>query len=397
MEENNGMRLLKHNIPLFLAQRFLCDFLLIAPILIPFYQYNHLGAFAFYLSQAVYALTVFVMEVPSGYLADVIGRRKTLIIGALLFPLGLTVYALGSSLPVFLAAEFVLAVGHSMRSGSDSAMLYDSLKELTRETEYASIEGRGNQFARIGTGIASISGGLLAAVSMRLPFWFNILTGLALIPLVVAMTEPERKKASGQNPLQNILRIAVESMKNPDIRPFILLLGLIGSVSVIALWAYFMYYQSVGIPLALFGVLFAAFQFSGALGARFSSVVAVKAGPQRLLLAALLISPILLLVGLMRSPWLLPIIMIHPFIWNLTIPVLLQQINLRSESQVRATVLSLANMGVSFGYVLIGPVFGRISDRLPLGYCFIFLSFVYLFFALVLLSTIRRRWHIRIE
>jgi len=368
---------------------------MIAPILIPFYQYNQLGAFAFYLSQAIYALTVFVMEVPSGYLADVIGRRKTLIIGALLFPLGLTVYVLSSSLPMFLAAEFVLAVGNSMRSGSDSAMLYDTLKELSRETDYAMIEGRGHQFARIGTGIASVSGGLLAAISMRLPFWFNIVAGLAIIPLVVAMTEPERKKASGQNPLQNILRIAAESMKNPDIRPFILLLGLIGSVSVIALWAYFLYYQAVGIPLALFGVLFAAFQFSGALGARLSATVAVKAGTIRLLLSSLLISPILLLIGLLRSPWLLPLIMIHPFIWNLTVPVLLQQINLRSVSQVRATVLSLANMGVSFGYVLIGPVFGRISDRLPLRYCFLFLSVIYLLFATLLLSSIRRHWHAR--
>ncbi len=87
--------------------------------------------------------------------------------------------------------------------------------------------------------------------------------------------------------------------------------------------------------------------------------------------------------------------MFHPFIWNLTIPVLLQQINLRSTSQVRATVLSLANMGVSFGYVLIGPVFGRLSDRLPLGYCFLFLSLIYLIFTLVLLSTIRRHWHLR--
>ncbi|HNY91555.1 MAG TPA: hypothetical protein PKM23_08510, partial [bacterium] len=222
-----------------------------------------------------------------------------------------------------------------------------------------------------------------------------ILIGLAIIPLAATMTEPERKKASGQNPLKNILHIAAESMKNPDIRPFILLLGLIGSVSVISLWAYFLFYQVVGIPIAFFGVLFAAFQFSGALGARFSAAAAAKAGTLRFLMVPLLIAPILLLVGLLRSPWLLPLIMFHPFIWNLTIPVLLQQINLRSTSQVRATVLSLANMGVSFGYVLIGPVFGRLSDRLPLGYCFLFLSLIYLIFTLVLLSTIRRHWHLR--
>ncbi len=389
------MTKLNQNILLFISQRFLHDFLLIAPVLIPFYQYNQLGGFAFYLSQAVYALTVFVMEVPSGYLADVIGRRKTLIIGAFLAPIGFVIYALSSSFPLFLTAEFIMAVGNSMRSGSDSALLYDSLKALSREDEYARVEGRGHQFARMSTGIASISGGLLAAVALRLPFYINILISLAIIPVTWAMTEPERKKASGENPLQNILRIAAQSLKNPDIRPFILYIGLIGSVSIISLWAYFLYYQSIGIPLALFGVLFAAFQFSGAFGARLSARMAEKFGPVRLLMGSLLIFPILVMTGLMRSPWLLILIMLHPFIWNLTIPVLLQQINLRTAAQVRATVLSLANMGVSFGYVLIGPVFGRLSDRMPLRFCFLFLSVLYLLFSLLLLAQIRRHWQAR--
>ena len=176
---------------------------------------------------------------------------------------------------MFLAAEFVLAVGHSMRSGSDSAMLYDSLKELTRETEYASIEGRGNQFARIGTGIASISGGLLAALSMRLPFWFNILTGLAYSPGF--HDRAERKKASDKIPAEYPRIAAIDKIR---LRPSSSA-RLIGSSASLPLGL--LYVFSLLAPLALFGN-FAAFQFSGALAPYFLCS-GVKGGPLRLLQA----------------------------------------------------------------------------------------------------------------
>lgn len=383
---------LQRNIRLFLWHRFFHDFLLIAPILIPFYQINHLGTFAFYLSQSTYALMVLIMEVPSGYLADVIGRRNTLIIGALLFPLGLLLYSMSSTLPWFLAAELVMAVANSMRSGSDSALLFDSLSALSQENRYLDLEGRGQQYARMGTGIASISGGLLAGLWLRLPFWINLLFSLVLIPLTLAMTEPPRRKADGHNPLRQIFRIAAQTMRNPDIRPFILYIAIIGCVSIISLWAYFLYYQRVGIPTAWFGILFAGFQFSAALGARLSSRMVKRIKPINLIICSLAISPIMVLVALIESPLLILLILIHPLLWNMSLPLLFEQINIRTNASIRATVLSLANMGVSLGYVLIGPVFGHFSDRISIVFCFLILAGFFLVSAAWLLIILNRIW-----
>lgn len=380
------------NIRLFLWQRFLNDFLLIAPILIPFYQFNKMGTLAFYLSQSVYAVTVFLMEVPSGYLADVMGRRNTLIIGAILLPSGLFIYAISSSLPFFLLAELIMALGNSMRSGSDSALLYDSLRQLGREKEYVSIEGKGHQLARMGTGIASVAGGVLAAFSLRLPFWINIVAVLMVLPVALKLVEPERRKARSSRPLQNIASITCRSLKRPDLRPFILYTGLIGSMSIISLWAYFLYYQELSIPLIYFGLLFAVFQFSAALGARHSGRLVGWLGTIRTLALSLLISPILILVGLVSSAAMIPLIMIHPFLWNVAVPILLEQINRKTVSQIRATVLSIANMGVSFGYILIGPVFGQLSDTLPLKLCFTLMGCLFLLLAFPLFLTMRRYW-----
>ncbi len=56
------------------AYRFLSDFWLIAPIMVPYYEANGLSATQVFVTQAIYGASLLVLEIPSGYLADVIGR-----------------------------------------------------------------------------------------------------------------------------------------------------------------------------------------------------------------------------------------------------------------------------------------------------------------------------------
>ena len=133
------------------AYKLLGEFWMIVPILIPYYQSNSLNKTQIFTIQAAYALSILVMEIPSGYLADIVGRRKTLIIGAVFMPLGIGVYAFTHSFTSFMIAEFIIAIGNSMRSGCDSALVYDTLIQLRKEYEYKKFEGRSFYYARIGT------------------------------------------------------------------------------------------------------------------------------------------------------------------------------------------------------------------------------------------------------
>jgi len=383
---------LKRNIPLFYLHRFLNEFYLIAPILIPYYQIHRFGIWAFYVAQSIYALTILLTEVPSGYLADVIGRRKTLIIGAVFLPAGLLLYGLGRSLWLFWLAEFAMAMGNSMRSGSDSALLYDSFINMNRESEYERVEGKGHQFARIGTAVASVSGGLLAAGSLYLPFWVNVPIALAILPVSMMMTEPERRTPEKEKPGRAILRIAMASLRNRSLRPYLLFFSLLGSVSIVALWAFFIYYQQLQIPLTWFGVLFAVYQGMGALGASRSRFLAGRIGGWRTVALSLLVAPILILLGWRQALFMLPLIMFHALLWNLSVPILFNQINLKTESRVRATVLSLANMGLSLAYVIAAPVFGFAAERIPLRLAFWGLAVFFMIFSIPLLASMKREW-----
>jgi MFS family permease len=84
--------------------------------------------------QAGYALSILIMEVPSGYLAGIIGRKKALILGAVFLPVGAVAYAVGRTFLISLLAKFIIAIGNSMRSGCDSSIVYDALKQLNKES-----------------------------------------------------------------------------------------------------------------------------------------------------------------------------------------------------------------------------------------------------------------------
>jgi MFS family permease len=73
---------LHRNIKLIYSLAFFHSFMIIAPVLVPFFVSKGLSLAEVFYLQAVYATTIVLLEAPSGYFADLFGRRRLLIIGA---------------------------------------------------------------------------------------------------------------------------------------------------------------------------------------------------------------------------------------------------------------------------------------------------------------------------
>src|SRR5512133_580084 len=116
-------------------------FSLVMPIIVPFYQENHLSIGGIMILKSVYSVVIVVLELPSGYFADVLGRKKMLVFGSFAGAFGFIVYAFTHSYAGFLVAEVALATGQAFISGADSAMLYDTLASARRQKEYTKYEG----------------------------------------------------------------------------------------------------------------------------------------------------------------------------------------------------------------------------------------------------------------
>lgn len=354
--------------------KFFSEFYLLAPVLIPYYQAHALNSTQIFTIQAAYALSILLFEVPSGYLADIIGRKRTMIIGAVLLPIGISVYAFTGTFVMFLLAEFVIAAANSMRSGCDSALIYDSLLEMKTESDYTQYEGKSFYFSRLGSSLAAVSGGILALASLRLPFIINIITASVMLPFSLTLTEPARKKLQSARPLGDIIRICRFSLSHKGLRPLIFTAALIMSTGITGLWAYFLYYESIGVNIGFFGVLFALFQLASAAGSKTTHRLESRWGSRACLRLLPLIALVFLLLGWFSSLWLIPLILFNGYLWGFSFPLFMNFMNRSIGSEIRATVLSVANMAGSVSIVFLMPVFGKLVDHFSLSTAFIFLA-----------------------
>ncbi len=145
---------------------------------------------------AVYDISVTVLEVPSGYASDRLGRRRTLIAAAVCGVVGALLLAWGGMFGVFALGQFFLGGAAALASGTDSALLYESLDAEGRSDEVEAQETRALQLSLIGFAVSAITGGAVALMSPEITF---VAAGLAMCGATVLawrFAEPPRPDAT---------------------------------------------------------------------------------------------------------------------------------------------------------------------------------------------------------
>lgn len=127
---------------------------------------------------AVYDISVTVLEVPSGYASDRLGRRRTLIAAAVCGVVGSVMLGLGAGFAVFVLGQFFLGAASALASGTDSALLYESLTQEGRAGEVEAQETRALRFSLTGFALSAVTGGAVALVSLSATF---IAAGIAMV------------------------------------------------------------------------------------------------------------------------------------------------------------------------------------------------------------------------
>jgi len=165
------------------------------------YLAAHLPLDAVLILEAVYFFGVVVIEVPSGWFSDRLGRRPTMLIGGLLMaashglmfigPWTAAGDAIGSPLFYLFAAALILrAGGMAFRSGTDTALHYDALLACGAQGEFAEREARASRRRFYGAAVAALIGGLSALIDLRVPYLLSFGAAIAIILIVLRMREP---------------------------------------------------------------------------------------------------------------------------------------------------------------------------------------------------------------
>lgn len=342
-------------------------FMLFMPIIVLFYQENGLGMADVLLLKGIYSIVIVIFEIPSGYFADVWGRKKTIIIGSILGTMGFIMYDFSSAFSGFLIAELMLGIGQSFISGSDSALLYDSLLKENRQKDYIKMEGRMLSLGNFAETLAAIAGGFLAEISLRTPFTFQIFVAALAIPAALTLTEPsfENKRKGSFSDILQIVRASL--FTNKILKRTIYFSAIIGTSTLTFAWFIQPFLQQLGLSPSRIGFIWSALNLTVALVTLYAYRIEKLLGKTNTIVAiAILISIGYVAIGTIESLWAIAFLFMFYIVRGVATPVLKDYINRLTTSDVRATVLSVRSFIIRFLFAVIGPFLGWYADKFSL-------------------------------
>ncbi len=339
--------------------------MLTMPIVFLFYRENGLGTQELFILKAVYSVSIVLMEVPSGYFGDMWGRKKSLVLGSCLGFAGFALYSISTGFWGFLICEIILGVGQSFISGSDAAILYDTLLWANRENQYLKIEGRLISLGNFAEAIAAPIGVALAVISLRTTFYCQALVAFTAIPAALYLFEPHktdnRLRKRGIHHILAIVHYAL--VRNRALKWNIVFSSVMGTATLTMAWFVQPYLAFLSIPLALYGVIIPVLNITAGVMSMHAHHLEKRLGMAgTVFFIAISISCGYVGLGAFHTAWGLVFLCLFYVFRGVATPVLRNYINEITPSEIRATVLSVRSLAIRLSFVFVGPLLGWQTD-----------------------------------
>jgi len=363
------------NVPRLAALRFLCWMHLMSAVIIPFFrEWGRLSFVQIFGLQTWFMLMCFLMEVPTGAVADRFGRRISVALGGFLLAGASALYASFPHLGVFVVAEGLFAVAIALISGADEALAYDSLLATGREHEASRVMARLEATKLAGILVGALLGAVVASrFGVRWPMLLQAVP-MALSGLVaLSLTEPPRgrKEPTDGAGYLRLLSGGLEHFRTaPELRALALDQVASATVAWLVIWLYQLQLSRVGVPLAAFGVVHATMSLGQiAFLSRVARAERAVGGKARLARLTAVV-PAVAMLGMAATDRVVPslLLIVAAATAGLGRPPLFSgPINRRIPSERRATVLSAVSAARTLAVGMVYPAVGVILDRSLVG------------------------------
>jgi MFS family permease len=378
----------KNNIWKMYIFKFFLSLHFIGGILVPFFiDWGGISFTQLMLLQTWFVFSVFLLEVPTGAVADYFGRKTSLITSAVFVLAAVIVFSLYPSIYLFILGEFLWAVSVALLSGADQALVYDSLKKIKKEKQSKKVFGRFGSFhlaglmvgAPIGSIIASTLGLNYAVRAMAIPFFMAFL-------IAFSFKEPKTKKKVESQRYIKVLFSGVNYFKEHKILKILAFDRIsIYVLSFFIIWTYQPLLQQQNFPLFYFGFVHAGIVLAEIISLNTFEFMEKLCGSKKkyLLISSLIPGFCFIFLGFnnLVAITIFLIIMIGAF--GLARQELFNHyMHKHIESHNRATVMSSVSMLERFALGIMYPLVG-LSVEWSLSYTFVVLGILVLIATLV--------------
>ena len=370
---------LKHNILKMYFLKAVLWFMVSMPIIVLFFQNHGLTLTEVMLLQSIYSVSLALFEIPSGYIADTFGRKRSIVLSTILSFIGYIVFSFYDGFFAFAIAQILVGIGGSLISGSDSALIYDTLLETGTEKNYTKIEGRNYGIGNFSEATAGILGGFLAVSSIYLPVYIQTAILFFAIPISLTLIEP---KVHIKNKLDQSFKVILEvvkftMVKNKKLRWLIIYSSAMGVASLSMAWFAQPFFIEVDIPLKYFGVLWAGLNISAGLTSINAYHFESKNETYKTLIyISLITSSLFIALGFNTSIFGLLFILFIYLLRGIVTPILRNAININTTSNRRATILSIRSFIIRISFAIFAPVLGYLASNYSLSISFYLIAII---------------------
>ena len=329
--------------------------------------------------EGIFHITSFLMEVPTGAVADIWGRKISRLCGRAMFFLSLLIMYYSGSFFIQAAGFAFCAIGYNLESGAGEALVYDSMLLSGEKENYKKIAGRQELILQAAFIISYLAGGYLAVRSYLYVFMLSALFAAASFITALGFKEPpireerEKKKFHPEDILKSMISQTGDSIivirQKPRIALFILFSEIIFTF-IISLFFYLQnFWKGEGKSEFYIGIVYAVYALTAGITGYKASVIEKKIGEKGVLLlmpAAL----VFCLWGIALSGYKEIFYILTGVIEGVLIVAISDYINRLIPSANRATVLSFQSMAFSFFMIIVFPVVGWIGDNYSLSGAF---------------------------
>jgi predicted MFS family arabinose efflux permease len=355
---------LARDLRLFYFFRLLSTSYLFVPVQVAFALSRGLSLVEVMLLNTVYCAVVIFTEVPTGALADRLGRRVTMMGGALAMVAACVTYAFADGFALFCVAEALAALSMTLCSGADSAYLFDLLNDHGRGEEYPRREGTASAWHQAGQALAFAAGGFLGATDLALPFF--VTAGVASVAFFVALFMREDPPRHGSLAPRDYALHVRESLRAAQSPRLLWIIGYSAVVFVLLRATVYIYQpylgKTIGFNFAQVGLVYAAVYLVAAAVAHHFDGLRRQISEGTLvwtLLGTLVVT--FFLLGTLRGPLVLVVMGIQAAANGLYSPLVKLMLQRQiAESHRRATVLSVESMARRTAFGLFSPIAGGV-------------------------------------
>ena len=361
---------LKSTINRYYLYEFFISLQLFSAVLVPFFtDWGGISQGKIQILQSWFMFWIFILEIPTGAVADYIGRKQSLFIGSLFGVVAMLVYGSIPNFQIFLLAEFLFAVCAAFTSGANEALLYDALKEEGKEDQSKNIFGKAHTFHLLALLIAAPMGSFVASkFGLNFPIILSSIPALVAAIIVITIREPKYKtKISESKRYLNIVKDGLKTLiNNKELRRLAFNSLFVSSSAYFVIWFYQPLLKTINVPIIYFGFIHSFLVIVEILiSSNFQKIENFLKGEKNYMLFTI-ISTFLTFTIVGIKPSYLTIIMFIIFAggFGLTYSQYISAIMQKYiGSQERATVISSISMFRRLVLVLLNPFMGFLVDK----------------------------------